>query len=373
MNSVAEEILSYMGSQAFSEEEFLAHYGMPRRSGRYPWGSGEEPFQHSGDFLSRVEEMRKSKFTYTDEDGVKWTGDNAIAKSLGYTSSDFRTVCAIANNERRAVKVAAAKALKEKGFNATEIGRQMGINESSVRSLLDEKAEERMNQARATADFLKEQVDKKKMIDVGSKANLELNVSKEKMDQALYMLQAEGGYEIWGNRFPQATNKGQLTTQKVLCVPGTPHSAIYDFGKVQTIGDYITRDDGKTFEKKFHYPESLNSKRLEICYAEDGGIKKDGLIELRRNVPDLSLGESRYSQVRIMVDGKKYIKGMAVYADDLPEGIDVRFNTNKSNKLSKLECLKDVKSDPDNPFGALIKEEGGQYWYTDSRVKRSLG
>ncbi|MFR0886271.1 MAG: helix-turn-helix domain-containing protein [Lachnospira eligens] len=373
MNSVAEEILSYMGSQAFSEEEFLAHYGMPRRSGRYPWGSGEEPFQHSGDFLSRVEEMRKSKFTYTDEDGVKWTGDNAIAKSLGYTSSDFRTVCAIANNERRAVKVAAAKALKEKGFNATEIGRQMGINESSVRSLLDEKAEERMNQARATADFLKEQVDKKKMIDVGSKANLELNVSKEKMDQALYMLQAEGGYEIWGNRFPQATNKGQLTTQKVLCVPGTPHSAIYDFGKVQTIGDYITRDDGKTFEKKFHYPESLNSKRLEICYAEDGGIKKDGLIELRRNVPDLSLGESRYSQVRIMVDGKKYIKGMAVYADDLPEGIDVRFNTNKSNKLSKLECLKDVKSDPDNPFGALIKEEGGQYWYTDSKGKKKLG
>lgn len=293
MNSVAEEILSFMGSQAFSEEEFLAHYGMPRRSGRYPWGSGEEPFQHSGDFLSRVEEMRKSKFTYIDEDGVKWTGDNAIAKSLGYTSSDFRTVCAIANNERRAVKVAAAKALKEKGFNATEIGRQMGINESSVRSLLDEKAEERMNQARATADFLKEQVDKKKMIDVGSKANLELNVSKEKMDQALYMLQAEGGYEIWGNRFPQATNKGQLTTQKVLCVPGTPHSAIYDFGKVQTISDYITRDDGKTFEKKFHYPESLNSKRLafkalkgilsafDIDVIEFTGYIGEALVNLR--------------------------------------------------------------------------------------------
>ena len=24
-------------------EEILMHYGMPRRSGRYPWGSGDNP------------------------------------------------------------------------------------------------------------------------------------------------------------------------------------------------------------------------------------------------------------------------------------------------------------------------------------------
>lgn len=39
-------------------EEMLMHYGMPRRSGRYPWGSGDNPYQHSGDFLSRVEELK---------------------------------------------------------------------------------------------------------------------------------------------------------------------------------------------------------------------------------------------------------------------------------------------------------------------------
>lgn len=39
-------------------EEILMHYGMPRRSGRYPWGSGENPYQHSGDFLSRIDELK---------------------------------------------------------------------------------------------------------------------------------------------------------------------------------------------------------------------------------------------------------------------------------------------------------------------------
>ena len=44
-------------------EEMLMHYGMPRRSGRYPWGSGDNPYQRSGDFLSRVrsEERRVGK------------------------------------------------------------------------------------------------------------------------------------------------------------------------------------------------------------------------------------------------------------------------------------------------------------------------
>lgn len=378
MNPVAEEIESYIGSSSMSGKDFLEHYGMPRRSGRYPWGSGKEPYQSGRDFLGRVEEMRKSGFTYTDENGKKWTGDPAIAKSLGYSTTDFRTVYAIAKDERRSDMVATARRLKEKeGMNNSEIGRKMGINESSVRSLLDPNSESKMKQARETAEFLKKQVDKKKMVDVGAGVERDLNISKEKLDQALFMLQAEGGYEVYGNRFPQATNRNQMTTQRVLCVPGTTHSDIYNFDKIQTVKDYISRDDGQTFEKKFHYPESLDSKRLAIRYKEDGGINKDGVVELRRNVPDLSLGESRYSQVRIMVDGKKYIKGMAVYKDDsnFPPGVDVIFNTNKSKSVPKLEVLKDIKKDPDNPFGSLIKDadQGGQYWYTDKKGNKKLG
>lgn len=94
------------------------------------------------------------------------------------------------------------------------------------------------------------------------------------------------------------------------------------------------------------------------------------LIELRRGCQDLSLGDSKYAQVRIMVDGKKYLKGMAVYSDDMPDGVDVIFNTNKTKDVPKMEVLKDIKSDPDNPFGSLIKDadQGGQYWYKDAKT-----
>ena len=38
----------------------IVHYGMPRRSGRYPWGSGDNPYQRSKDFISQYEELKKS-------------------------------------------------------------------------------------------------------------------------------------------------------------------------------------------------------------------------------------------------------------------------------------------------------------------------
>lgn len=365
MNPVAKEIESYFGCG--SDPEFLAHYGMPRRSGRYPWGSGDDPYQHSGrDFLGRVDELKKKGWTETPEN---------IKKEFGLTTTQYRTEKSLAKDERRALDVARAKSLKEDGLGATEIGRKMGIPESTVRSLLDPKSESRMNKSKETANFLKEQVDKKGMVDVGTGVDRELKISKEKLDQALYILQREG-YEVYSGRFDQVTNKGQMTTQKVLCKPGTEHKEIYDLDRVKTVTDYISRDDGQTYEKKFHYPESLDSKRLMIRYREDGGIEKDGVIELRRNVPDLSLGESRYSQVRIMVDGKKYLKGMAVYSDDMPDGVDVIFNTNKSKSVAKLDVLKDIKNDPDNPFGSLIKDadQGGQYWYNDPKTgKKKLG
>ena len=68
MNYVVEEMKAILES-----DDYLIHYGMPRRSGRYPYGSGEDPYQHSRDFLGRVEEMRKSGFTYVDEDGTPLT------------------------------------------------------------------------------------------------------------------------------------------------------------------------------------------------------------------------------------------------------------------------------------------------------------
>lgn len=374
MNRIVEEIDSYLGCGSMTDEEYLEHYGMPRRSGRYPWGSGEEPYQNSRDFVGRVDDMRKNNFTYVDKKGNILTGDKAIAEKLGYSTTDFRTVYSIAKDQRRMDDVATAKRLKNKeGMNNSEIGRKMGINESSVRSLLNASSESRMKQARATADFLKERVEKSRygMVDVGKGVDLELNVSQEKLNQALFMLQAENGYHVYNNRFDQVTNKGQMTTQKVLTKPDVQYKDIYDLSKIDTVKDYITRDGGDSFEKKFHYPESLDSKRIKILYDEDGGTQRDGMTLIRPGVKDLSLGESRYAQVRIMVDGKYYIKGMAAYGDPkiFPPGVDVIVNSNKSKDKGMEKALKKIKDDPDNPFGALIKE-GGQYWYNEKTGER---
>ena len=351
----------------------LLHYGMPRRSGRYPWGSGKDPYQHSGDFLSRVEELTKKGMSEKD-----------IADSMGLTTSQLRIQKSLAKDERRTIEVDTAKGLREKGYSLNEIAKMMGYkNDSSVRSLLNEQSESRMKEAMNTAQFLKKQVDEKGMIDVGVGVERELGISKEKLKTALYILEMEG-YNTFGGGVPQVNNPGKQTNIKVLCPPDTPFktitdkngnekkvsSAIYDYEKVHSITEYTSHDSGKTFET-FKYPSSMDSKRLAIRYAEDGGIQKDGLVEIRRGVADLDLGGSHYAQVRIMVDGTHYIKGMAVYSDDLPPGVDVMFNTNKTKDKSKLEVLKEIKKDPDNPFGSLIKA-GGQSYYTDKNGERKL-
>lgn len=108
-------------------EDILMHYGMPRRSGRYPYGSGENPYQHSGDFLSRVQELKKSGMSETD-----------IAKNMGLTTTQLRTQMSLAKDERRALQVATAKGLREKGYSLNEIAAKMGFsNDSSVRSSIE--------------------------------------------------------------------------------------------------------------------------------------------------------------------------------------------------------------------------------------------
>ena len=358
-------------------EEMLMHYGMPRRSGRYPWGSGDNPYQHSGDFLSRVEELKKQGLSETD-----------IAKSMGLTTTQYRTQKSLAKDERRALDVARARSLREDGKSLNEIAAIMSFsNDSSVRSLLNENSEARMNQAKKTAEFLKKQIEEKGMIDVGTGVERELGISKEKLNQALYILEQEG-YPVYGGGVPQVTNPGKQTNIKVICPPGTEHREIYNFENVHSLSDYVSHDGGETYDPKYVYPKSMDSSRIQIRYAEDGGTQKDGVVEIRRGVDDLSLGESHYAQVRILVDGTHYIKGMAIYSDDLPDGVDVVFNTNKKTGTPMLgpkndTVLKPIGKDPDNPFGSLIKDgivdpddptskKGGQSYYYDKDGKKQL-
>lgn len=360
MNKVADEIRNLSFEEPETPDD-LKHYGIKRRSGRYPWGSGENPYQHSGDFLSRVEELHKQGKT-----------EKEIADELKLTTTQLRAYKAIAKSERRSLEVDRAKSLRADGKSLNEIAKIMGYtNDSSVRSLLNEDSEKRMNAARATANALEDLIKKKGMLDVGEGAERELGVSREKFQQALAILEADG-YPVYTRGVAQVTNPGRQTITMVLCPKDTEYKEVYDSSKINSVGDYISYDGGETFRKSFEYPASMDSKRMKVRFAEDGGNDKDGVVEIRPGVEDLSLGNSAYAQVRILVDGTHYIKGMAVYGDpkDFPDGVDVIFNTNKKksvpikgDKVSSV--LKPIKSDPENPFGALVKEHGGQRYYDD--------
>ena len=140
---------------------------------------------------------------------------------------------------------------------------------------------------------------------------------------------------------------------------------------MKSVGDYHSTDGGESWDKR-EYPASIDSSRVKILYGDEGGALKDGVIEIRRGVADLDLGDSHYAQVRIMVDGTHYyLKGMAMYSDDMPDGADIVFNTNKHTGTPKMDVLKKIQDDPDNPFGALIKANG-QSHYIDADGNEKL-
>lgn len=368
MGDIAKEILSHLTHSGVSILD-----GAPGRgSGRYPLGSGQNPNQRAGDFLSRIKKLEKEGLS-----------EKEVAKAMGCVDANgegntarLRANRSIARAEERSAVLATAKKLQAEGLSLREIATKMGYtSDSSIRSLLNEDAEARMNASMNAAKFLKEQVDKKGMIEVGAGVERELGISREKMREALEILDIEG-YPHYSGRTENTTNPANKTTYTVLAPPGTQHKDIFELDKIHSATEYRSIDGGDTFKKKVERPTSVDSSRLMINYADGkggGGELKDGVVQIRPGVKDLSLGESHYAQVRIMVDGTHYIKGMAVYGDpkEFPKGVDLIFNTNKTKDKSKMEVLKPIKDDPDNPFGALIKD-GGQYYYKDKDGKMKL-
>lgn len=360
MNRVAEEMKAILDG----DENTLMHYGVARRSGRYPWGSGKEPYQHSGDLISRVDELKKQGLSEKD-----------IADTIGLSTTDLRMQLRVANHERKRLEYDRIKSMVDDGMTPTEIGRALGRNESSIRSILKEESTANRNRARNTADILKKELETKGVLDVGADVERELGVSRGTLKEALFILETEG-YQHFGVGMPQVTNKRQQTNLELIAksdkdVKELQRDIYNDYSLVKSVGEYHSVDSGNTYEK-LQYPASLDSKRVGIRYAEEGGLGKDGTMEIRRGCPDLDLGNSHYAQVRILVDGTHYLKGMAMYSDSLPDGVDIMFNTNKRVGTDKMSVLKKIKEDdPDNPFGANIKANGQSY-YIDKDGKRKL-
>lgn len=367
MNTIEKDIRAYFGIS--SNENILEHYGTKRHSGRYPWGSGDNPYQHSGDFLSRIETLKKKGLS--EKDIINAINDT-LPKEYQLSPTEFRVARSKAISLRKQSEYEQIKDLKDnKGLGWTEIANQLGMSESSVRSKYAGNIDKKAKRAENIADVLKKEVDKKGMIDISEGANQVLGVSESELDKAAYTLEAEYGYKRYGVGIRQPTNIRQQTNITVLAKPEFDQKYAYQHQEqIDSLGDYHSDDGGDTFTK-LQRPSSLDSSRVAIRYGDEGGLDKDGVMEIRRGVPDLDLGKSHYAQVRILVDGDHYLKGMAVYSDDLPDGVDVMFNTNKPSGTPKMKVLKEAKADPDNPFGAAIKANG-QSMYIGADGKEHL-
>lgn len=342
------------------EEDILMHYGVKRRSGRYPWGSGDNPYQHGGDFLARVEELQRLGKT-----------EKEIADELHLSTTDLRMQVRVAKHERRALQADRARSLREDGKTLDEIASILGYaNDSSVRALLNENTAANKNKAQATAEILKKELAEKGAIDVGTGVERQLGVSTGVLQEALFILETEG-YNRYGVGVPQVNDPKKRTITPVISVPEIDQREVYqNLDLVKSVGDYHSTDGGESWDKR-EYPASIDSSRVKILYGDEGGALKDGVIEIRRGVADLDLGDSHYAQVRILVDGTHYLKGMAMYSDDMPDGADIVFNTNKHTGTPKMDVLKKIQDDPDNPFGALIKANG-QSHYIDADGNEKL-
>lgn len=359
------------------EDLFLAHYGKSkedgapgRGSGRYPLGSGDNPNQHV--------QYKAWSYDATQDLRSKGLTDKEIAEYFGISQSEFRRRQSTAKSEKIAADRAMVMKLRyDKQMSFRAIEEKTGISASQARALLKDSVDKKLKAEKETLDILRNEIETKGHIDVGAGTEQYLGISDTKLKQMVKNL-AEEGYVLSHPKIEQA-GTGFNTSLLVLSKKDTPKGYIYNhLNEIKTIEDLHVVDDGeKRVVEQKHDPVSLDSSRLAVVYAEQGGKDKDGLIELRRGVDDISLGKNNYAQVRIAVDGTHYLKGMAVYADDLPPGVDVRFNTNKhegtpitNSDPDGKSVLKPMKGLGLNAFGATIVRQND---WTDEKGTKHEG
>ena len=340
----------------------IEHYGTPRHSGRYPWGSGENPYQGDEMFQKHLTKLRKRGMTNTE-----------IAKSMDISTTKLRAMTAIAGENATKWRDSMIYKLHDKGYNNSAIARQLQIPDTTVGNVLRRENQHKASSVRSVADTLKAAVKEQKYIDVGHGSESYLRCSKDKMRHAVALLEEEG-YEIQTSHYIKQIGTGKPTTMKILCPKGTPWAEVEQAkreGKINFANYHFENRDYKN-PHRLETPTSVDSKRIQVVFGDqklpDGtyGKDRDGLIEIRPGCEDLNLGRNHYAQVRIAVDGTHYLKGVAVYNKDLPKGIDIRYNVSKPSSMPLKSDDKDVetvfkrmKPDPitNNPFGASINQD----------------
>jgi len=338
-----------------TEEEHLAHYGVLRRSGRYPWGSGNTQSQRNRDFLSYVSELKRQGMS--DAEIARGIG---VMAGIDYPRNYFTAERSIARSQQKQEAISTITRLKERGWSNVKIAERMGMPESTVRAYQKPGEKDKADAIQTTAGILRDQVKEKKMVDVGRFTEKQLGITRDRMDTSIYVLKNEG-HNVYTIQIQQINNPGKFTTMKVLAAPGLSKEFVQRNRKdIRQIVENYSDDWGRSFLTS-QPPLSISSRRVKVKFAEEGGDKLDGVIHIRPAVKDLSIGNKRYGQVRIMIDDTHYIKGMAVYKEDLPAGKDLVFHTKLHGKgLTKKDAMKPLETkDPDLPFGSIIRQIHG--------------
>jgi len=328
-----------------TEEEHLAHIGVVRRSGRYPWGSGGNApaATRNRDFL----QTRK----WLQDQGLS---QKEIADAFGYTIKELRAHVSIEGEKKKEAEYNQVRLMKEKGMSTSAIGREMGRNESSIRAILARAERDKKDAIQSTASMLRKEVDKKEMVHIGLGVEHQLAVPRNRFETAIEVLKIEG-YTTHKLFVPQVNLPDKFTQVLVLAKPGiTTEHVKANKGKIKQI-QQRSEDYGRSYVD-FQPPLSISSRRVDINYKGQGGEKADGAIYVRPGVPDVRIGEKQYGQVRIVVDGTHYLKGMAIYKEDLPPGKDLVFNTKKEDTGRKKDAMKLLEEDPELPFGSIVRQ-----------------
>jgi len=337
----------------------ILHYGIKRRSGRYPWGSGDDPYQAEGwmKFLRDYETLKSR--------GLKPT---EIATKLGMNTTQLRNSITWARAEEGTYNTAKARELKEQGLSNVAIGKQMGVSEASVRNYLKEMTpgeKTQKVQLENITEAIKSGVERTGYLDVGVGVERQLGISREKFNAVVNKL-AEEGYHIHQVHVKRLSDPtgDKYTTVKVLTKDADLTNTRKNSDKIRPL-DTWSEDNGLSLVK-LEPPKMLDLNRIKIRYAEEGGADRDGLIELRPGVEDLDMGNSKYAQVRIGAGDNLYLKGMAAYTqENLPDGVDIIFNTNKAKGTPTEDVLKKMKMTPqetDDPsfmFGSSVIRQKG--------------
>lgn len=346
-------------------EDWLAHIGTPQQydfdphgSGRYRQGSGDAPYQHPREFRDRVAALRRENKGITEKEISDYMFGHKEDGTLNVSIRDFRKMVTAAKAKTASEDYLTAHKMRTEGHSFKAISERIGCSESAARLLLKRDSMSKERKITTAADVMRESLEAGKFIDIGAGSELTIGTGRSNFEAAVKLLEGEG-YVVRSTSIQQLFGQGN-TTIKAICPPGTTKADLYRNADNLTPPALIRMDkDGERIHLR--PVENVDSSRIEICYPKDGGALKDGVIELRRGVSDLDMGSSTYAQVRISVDGKYYLKGMAVYTDDLPDGIDIRFNTSKPDGAPIEKVFKPIKHPeiPENPFGASIQRQSG--------------